>query len=185
MNAFFKNNFSHKGININSIICFGVFFHTYQHFLVILLDCVILALHTACKNSLSSYQIMGLRNSRDFKSGQTVTETQDLLVDSEWEASTSPRAAEASLPSGWSAWLPLQPESLQAHSLLSIPVISSGPYLVWYLCYQGSKCIQYLDKLHNNSLDPCMQHVNPHIHPNFHECCTSPERNTNFKNSRT
>lgn len=65
------------------------FFYTYQHFLVIHLDCVILALHTACKNSLSSYQIMCLRNSRDFKSGQTVIKTQDLLVDSEWEASTS------------------------------------------------------------------------------------------------
>lgn len=153
------------------------FFYTYQHFLVMLLDCVILALHTACKNSQSSYQIMGLRNSRDFKSGQTVIETQDLLVNSEWEASTSPRAEQTSLPTGWSTWLPLQPESLQAHCLLSIPVISPGPYLVWYQCYQGSKCTRYLHKLHNNSLYP-------HIHPNFHECCTSPERNTNILNSQ-
>lgn len=108
----------------------GFFFYTYQHFLVILLACVILALHTPCKNSLSSYQIVGLRNPRDFKSGQTVMERQDLLVDSEWEASTSPRAVEASLPTGWSTWLPLQSEALQAHCLLSTPVMSSGPHLV-------------------------------------------------------
>lgn len=106
------------------------FFYTYQHFLVILLDCVILALHTTCKNSLFSYQIMGLRNPRGFKSGQAVMETQDLLMDSEREASPSPGALEANLPTGWSTWLPLQPQSLQAHCLLFLPVISSGPYLL-------------------------------------------------------
>lgn len=105
---FFKNNFSHKGININLVICY--FFYAYQHFLVILLDCVILALHTACKNNLSSYQMTGLRNTRGFKFGQTAAETRDLLMDSEWEARTSPSTAEANLPTWWPTQPPLQPE---------------------------------------------------------------------------
>lgn len=86
------------------------FFYTYQHFLVIFLDCITLALHIASKNSLSSYQTMGSRNSRVFKFGQTVAETQDLLTDTEWEASASPSTAETNLPVRWPTWPPLQPE---------------------------------------------------------------------------
>lgn len=91
-----RNDFSHKCININSVI--RIFFYAYQHFLVMLLDCAVLALHTACKNSLSSYQMMGSRNSRLFKLGRTAAETGDPLMASRWEARTSPGTAEASLP---------------------------------------------------------------------------------------
>lgn len=87
-----------------------------------LLDCVILALHTACKTSLSSYQMMGLRNSRVFKFGQAVLETWDLFTDSKWEATASPSTAEANLPAWRPTWPPLQPEqSAEQHRESHIP----------------------------------------------------------------
>lgn len=94
---FLKSNFSHKCINISTVVC--MFFYTYQRFLVIFLDCAVLALHSACKNSLSSYQTMGSRNSRLFKFGHSVVKTQSPLTASRWEAKTSPGMAKASLPS--------------------------------------------------------------------------------------
>lgn len=120
------------------------FFYAYQRFLVILLDCVILALHTAYKNSLSSYQMVGFRDPRVIKFGQTVVETWDVLPDSMWEVSISPSSAEAGLPAWWAAWPPLQPEPsprlprespvpFQSHGshVACFPPLSSPLTLAW------------------------------------------------------
>lgn len=134
---FLKSNFSHKCISFSTVIC--MFFYAYQHFLVILLDCTVLALYSACKNSLSSYQTMGSRDSRLFKFGHSVVETQNRLMASRWEAKTSPGTAKVSLI----AWRPARPPlssqgkkspsslaSLQPQWSPSIPAISSHHYLV-------------------------------------------------------
>lgn len=178
------------------------FFYAYQHFLVIFLDCITLALHTACKNSLSSYQTMGSRNSRVFKFGQTVAETQDLLTDTEWEASASPSTAETNLPVRWPTWPPLQPEqSCGQHRQSHVPCRSHcsctacfpslSSLLTGIRSHMGTTKAANAYGIWTNCTAiqrhpyPRMQHVNPHIHQTFHERCTSSEMNTNFKNTQT
>lgn len=123
---FLKSNFSHKCINISTVIC--MFFYTYQRFLVIFLDCAVLALHSACKNSLSSYQTMGSRNSRLFKFGHSVVKTQSPLTASRWEAKTSPGMAKASLTAQMSAQPPLSPQGKKGRNHLPR----------WHLCSHGA-----------------------------------------------
>lgn len=178
------------------------FFYAYQHFLVIFLDCVTLALCTACKNSLSSYRTMGSRNSRVFKFGQTVAETQDLLTDAEWEASASSSTAETNLPVRWPTGPPLQLEQssgqhresrvpCRRHCSCTACFPSLSSLLTCIRSHMGTTKAANAYGIWTNCTAiqrhpyPCMQHVNPRIHQTFHECCTSSEMNTNFKNIQT
>lgn len=125
------NSFLRATFHINALILaqsYVCFFYTYQRFLVIFLDCAVLALHSACKNSLSSYQTMGSRNSRLFKFGHSVVKTQSPLTASRWEAKTSPGMAKASLTAQRSAQPPLSPQGKKGRNHLPR----------WHLCSHGA-----------------------------------------------
>lgn len=187
-----RNDFSHKCININSVI--RIFFYAYQHFLVMLLDCAVLALHTACKNSLSSYQMMGSRNSRLFKLGCTAAETGDLLMASRWEARTSPGTAEASLPARRPTWPPLllQQSSEQHRRRNHLPhghrcsrgarPPSLPPSLTGICCGPGSTNVANTSSIWTTTQPYNIPLTYTHSSQNFHEHCTSSEMNPNFKN---